>query len=53
MPLLFNLCLEYAIKKVQENHMGLKLNGTYQLLSYTDDENLLGDNIKLKLNSMV
>jgi hypothetical protein len=25
--------------------MGLKLNGTHQLLAYTDDVNLLGDNI--------
>jgi hypothetical protein len=44
-PLLFNFALEYAIMKVQENQVGLKLNGTHQLLAYGDDMILLGDNI--------
>jgi hypothetical protein len=44
-PLLFNLSLEYAIRKVQQNQVGLKLNGTDQHLAYADDVNLLGDNI--------
>jgi hypothetical protein len=30
---------------VQENQVGLKLNGTHHLLAYADVVNLLGDNI--------
>jgi hypothetical protein len=44
-PLFFNFALDSAIRKVQENQVGLKLNRTHQLLAYADDVNLLGDNI--------
>jgi hypothetical protein len=42
--LFFNFDLDYALKKVQVNQVGLKLNGTHELLAYADDVNLLGDN---------
>jgi hypothetical protein len=45
--LLLNFILEYSIRKVQENQVGLQLNGIHQFLAYAgDDVNLLGDNIK-------
>jgi hypothetical protein len=35
--LLFNFSSEYAISKVQENQVRLKLKGIHQLLTYADD----------------
>jgi hypothetical protein len=50
--LLFNFTLHYATKTGQENQVGLKLNGTHQLLAYAADVNLLGRNVNaLKKNT--
>ena len=45
MPLLLRFALEYAIRTVQVNQDGLKLDGTHQLLLYADDVNVLGGSV--------
>jgi aryl carrier-like protein len=43
-----------SIRKVQETQVGLKLNGTHQLLAYADDVNLLGYNIdSIQKNTLI
>jgi len=49
-PILFNFALDYAIKSVQVNQNGIKLNSTHQILAYADD--ILGGSIHtLKANA--
>jgi hypothetical protein len=45
LPLLFNFDFEYAIRRLQVNQDGLKLNGTHQLLVYADDVSMLGGSL--------
>jgi len=45
LPLLFNFALAYAIRGVQVNQDGLKLNGIHQLVVYADDVNMLGGSV--------
>jgi hypothetical protein len=56
MPQHFNFALEYSIRKVQEIQVGLKSNGTHQLLVCADNLNLLGDdinNIKKNMETLI
>ena len=45
-PLLFNFSLECAVKSVQVNQNGLKLNGTHQLLVRADYVDILGGSVR-------
>ena len=46
-PMIFNFVLDYAIRRVQVDRDGLKLNGTHKLLAYADDVNILGGSIHI------
>jgi hypothetical protein len=43
--LIYNFVLKYAIRMVQVNQDGLKLNGTHHPLTYADDVNILGGSV--------
>jgi hypothetical protein len=45
LSLRFNFALEWGTRRIRENQVGLKLNGIHQLLVYSDDMNLLVDNM--------
>ena len=55
-PLLLNFTLEYAVRCIQVNQNGSKLNGTHQVLAYADDVNILGgsvDTVKKNVEALV
>jgi hypothetical protein len=48
LPLLLTFTMEYAMRKVQGSQVGLKYNGTHQLLpACVNDINLQEDNINV------
>jgi hypothetical protein len=49
--MLVNFALENAIRRVQVNQDGLKLNCTHQILVYADDVNMLGRSIHALKNN--
>ena len=45
-PLFFNIAVGNAIRSVQVNQEGLKLNGTHQRLVYVDDVNTMDGSVQ-------
>jgi hypothetical protein len=45
LPLVFNFALDYAVRKVQVNEDGLKLNNTHELLLCAVGDNTLGGRV--------
>jgi hypothetical protein len=53
-PSLFNFAIVYAIRRVQVNQDGLKLNCTHQFLTYADDVDIFAGSIyKVKLKCKI
>jgi hypothetical protein len=44
-PLLFSFALANSNRKAHEYQEGLELNGTYQLVFYADNVNIMGEHI--------
>jgi hypothetical protein len=42
-----NFALGCAIRRIEENQEGLKLDGTHQLLAYADNINISGGNTNI------
>jgi hypothetical protein len=42
-----NTVFQICFRICQENHIGLKLNGKHQLLSFDDNANQLWDNLEI------
>jgi len=52
LPFLFNFALEYAIRRVQVNQDGLKLNGTLQVSDHAHGVNTTGRHVHtVKVNT--